>query len=304
MNKRIPVILDTDIGMDVDDVWALAFLLCCPELDLRLVLSSTGDTHYGAAIAAKLLEIAGRTDVKVGVGIPLDEQPKTHLDWLGDYTLDDYPGEACVDGIGALIDEVRESSEPVTVISIGPLANMAAALAREPQLVANSRFVGMHGSLRVGYLGKPKPSREYNVKKHTQAAQQTFSAPWHFTLTPLDTCGDITLRDHRMEKLRQSTQPLANAVIENHDGWFNTIDWPITKMIDPAISSSILFDTVAVYLGFSDELLKMETLNVHITDDARMIESEAGREMHIATAWQDKERFLDLVLDRLLAGPA
>ena len=93
-------------------------------------------------------------------------------------------------------------------------------------------------------------------------------------------------------------------MIENHDGWFKAIDWPITKMIDPATSSSILFDTVAVYLGFSTDLLRMETLKVQFTDDARMLESDEGRDMCIATGWRDKERFLDLVLERLLAGPA
>jgi len=303
MTQPIPVILDTDIGMDVDDVWALAFLLCCPELDVRLVVSSTGDTHYGAAIAAKLLEVANRTDVDVGVGIPLDEQPKTHLDWLGDYQLSNYPGNVYADGVGEIIEQIRSSTQPITIISIGPLANMAAALSRAPNLINNSRFVGMHGSLRVGYLGKPKPSREYNVKKHTQSAQRTLGLPWDITLTPLDSCGDIHIRDDRLAQLRASDQPLTQAVIANHEGWFNTIDWPITKMIDPAVSSSILFDTVAVYLGFSTELLKMETLKVAITDDARMVEDNSGQSMHIATSWRDQEKFLDLVTQRLLTGP-
>ena len=68
-----PVILDTDIGFDVDDVWALAFLLRCPELDIKLITTDTGDTHYSAKIVAKLLQIAGRTDIPIGIGIPLDE---------------------------------------------------------------------------------------------------------------------------------------------------------------------------------------------------------------------------------------
>lgn len=303
MTAKIPVILDTDIGMDVDDVWALAFLLCCPELDVRLVVSSTGDTHYGAAIAGKLLELANRTDVTLGIGLPLDEQPKTHLNWLGDYTVADYPGAVKVDGVGAIIDTIENSPESVTVISIGPLANLASALARAPNLVNNSRFIGMHGSLRVGYLGKAKPSREYNIRKHTQAAQRTFTTPWNFTLTPLDSCGDIHIDNQRLARLRDSEQPLVQAVIANHTGWFEAIDWPITELIDPAVSSSILFDTVAVYLGFSDALLQMETLNILITDDARMLEDATGQPMQIATGWKDQARFLDLVTDRLLAGP-
>ena len=56
----IPVILDTDIGLDVDDVWALVFMLKCPEPDAKLITTDTGDTHYAARLVAKLLGIAER----------------------------------------------------------------------------------------------------------------------------------------------------------------------------------------------------------------------------------------------------
>ena len=52
--KKIPVILDTDIGGDIDDIWALAMLLKSPELDLRLVTTNTGNTEYRARVAARL----------------------------------------------------------------------------------------------------------------------------------------------------------------------------------------------------------------------------------------------------------
>ncbi len=64
----IPVILDTDIGGDIDDTWALALLLRRPALDLRLVVTNTGDTAYRARLAAKLLDVAGRDDVPVAAG--------------------------------------------------------------------------------------------------------------------------------------------------------------------------------------------------------------------------------------------
>ena len=63
-----PVVLDTDIGFDVDDVWALAFMLKCPELDVKLITTNTGDTEYSAALIGKMLEIAGRTDISIGIG--------------------------------------------------------------------------------------------------------------------------------------------------------------------------------------------------------------------------------------------
>ena len=57
MKKQIPVLLDTDIGTDIDDSWSLDMLLNCPELDLKLVTCSTGDVVYRAKLAARFLEL-------------------------------------------------------------------------------------------------------------------------------------------------------------------------------------------------------------------------------------------------------
>ena len=56
---RIPVILDTDIGDDIDDTWALVLLLKSPELDLKLVVGDQGKPLYRARLIAKLLQVAG-----------------------------------------------------------------------------------------------------------------------------------------------------------------------------------------------------------------------------------------------------
>lgn len=302
---QTPVILDTDIGFDVDDVWALALLLRCPELDLRLVLSSTGDTHYGAALAAKLLATDGRQDVPVGVGLSLDEQQQTHSAWLDGYKLADYDGEVSEDGVGCLIDTIMQSPERVTLISIGPLANLAAALAREPRIVNNSRLVGMHGSLRQGYLGAPKPAREYNLKKHTAAAQQVFASDWDITLTPLDTCGTIQLRGQRFADVLANKTPLVKAIRDNHFGWFDAIDWPIVDLVDHKVESSVLFDTVAIYLALAEtsgiDLLALEDLPIALTKDAKTLIQPGAKQMHCATSWHDQEAFLDWLVTRLTA---
>jgi len=279
-------------------------LLRCPELDVKLVLSSTGDTHYGAALAAKLLEIDRRTDVDIGVGLALDNQERTHSGWLGDYDLSRYSGTVYPDGVGALIDCIQNSAQPITVISIGPLANLASALARAPTITNNSRLIGMHGSVKRGYLDAPKPSREYNLVKHTAAAQQVFASDWDITLTPLDTCGSIQLHGDHFKQVMANTDPLISAVRENHFGWFDAIDWPITKMVDPTIESSVLFDTVAVYLALEEplniDLVQMETLPLVLTDDAKTIERESANAKQIRSAmdWKDKPAYLDWLVGR------
>jgi inosine-uridine nucleoside N-ribohydrolase len=300
----IPVILDTDIGTDVDDVWALAFLLRCPELDIRLITTATGDTRHRAALVAKILSIAGRDDVPIGIGLALDPAPLGHIAWLGDYRLEDYPGPVYEDGVGAICDSVMDSDESVTIIAIGPVPNIAAALVREPQLTKRSSFVGMHGSLRRGYLGAPKAMREYNVKQHALACQAVFAAPWHKTITPLDTCGNILLRDQHFLAVAQSTSPLAEAVIAIHQEWFEVASkWPILGdllgAMDPGKQSSILYDCVAVYLAFSRHGLQIERLNIVVTDDGRTIIDDAGHSVDCATEWDDVDEFYRLLSQRL-----
>jgi inosine-uridine nucleoside N-ribohydrolase len=297
----IPVVLDTDIGFDVDDVWALAFLLNCPELDVKLITTTTGDTGYRAKVVAKLLQIAGREDIPIGVGIPLDDSAQTHAAWLDDFSLADYSGDVWRDGVGAMVDTVMAAEELVSLVCIGPLPNIAAALAREPNLTTNARFIGMHGSLRRGYLGAPKPMREYNVKQYAMACQAVFHANWEKIITPLDTCGTVVLDGERFARLKASENPLTQAVMANHFGWFDAVsNWPVLKDIDAQTQSSVLYDSVAIYLAFSDAYLSMETLPVLVTNDGKTLIDEAGAPVSCAMDWQDKESFLDLLTERLL----
>ncbi len=296
----IPVILDTDIGFDVDDVWALAFMLKCPELDVKLITTNTGDTEYSARLVAKLLDIAGRPDIPVGVGIPVDSVPRTHEAWLGDYELGDYPGLIHEDGIGAICDTVYASEETVPIVCIGPLANIAAALTRDPSITRNSRFIGMHGSIRRGYMGEHKPMKEYNVKTHTAACKKVFETEWDLSITPLDTCGLVSLRGSNFEQVAGSDSPLTKAVLANHYGWFDIVgDWPHLKDLNPAAESSVLFDTVAVYMAFSEALLEMETHNLIVTDDGKTMIDESGQSVRCAMNWANQDAFEQLVADRL-----
>jgi inosine-uridine nucleoside N-ribohydrolase len=173
--RKIPVILDTDIGSDIDDTWALALALKSPELDVKLVVTDTGDTMHRARIAARMLEIGGRTDVPVGIGIPLESARRNQDSWVEGYRLSSYPGPVHEDGVGAIVDTIMRSPGPITLICIGPVPNIAAALVREPAIARRARFVGMHGSIRRGYGGSTEVSAEYNVHAYPQACHSRTS---------------------------------------------------------------------------------------------------------------------------------
>ncbi len=294
-NGRIPVIFDTDIGDDIDDTWALVMLLRSPELDLQLALTDHGKADYRARIMARILEIAGRTDVPVGLGVGGHEGTGRQAAWVEDYALADYPGTVHEDGVGAMIEIIMNSPTPVTVICIGPVPNIPAALEREPRIVENARFVGMHGSLRLGYGGSETVSAEYNVRENSAACRAAFEADWDVTITPLDTCGIVTLRGDRYRRIRDSEDPLLQALMENYRAWAAVAE----RAPNPEERSSTLFDTVAVYLAFSEEHLMMEELPVLVTDDGYTRIDESGVTVRAATGWEDLDAYLDFLVDRL-----
>ena len=192
--KPKPVIFDTDIGDDIDDTWALGLLLKSPELDVKLVVGDYGKSVYRAKILAKVLEVAGRTDVPVGMGIGKNvDAVGPQAEWVKDYDLQSYPGKIHRDGVQAIIDTILQSPEPITVIAVGPLPNIAEALRREPKIAERASFVGMHGSVRKGYGGDSKISPEWNVRADAKSCQTVFTAAWPMTITPLDTCGLVDL---------------------------------------------------------------------------------------------------------------
>jgi inosine-uridine nucleoside N-ribohydrolase len=294
--QRIPVILDTDIGNDIDDTWALAMMLKCPELEVKLVVGDTGDAVYRSKLIAKMLEVAGRTGIPVGVGINFGQSSKTKRQepWVADYDLAKYPGKVHQDGVGAIIDAVMNSPEPVTLICIGPLPNIGAALEREPRIARKARFVGMHGSIRKGYGGSEKISRECNVANHTKDCQKVFTAPWDMTITPLDTCGLVTLAGERYKAVEQCRDPVIQALMVNYRHW--SLAW---SGKEPSGASSVLFDTVAIYLAFADDLLAMEKLPIRVTDDGYTVIDENAKLINCAMAWKDMGAFEDLLVQRL-----
>ena len=83
--ERLTVILDTDIGADIDDAWALGFAMQSPDIDLVGVTITDGNTAARARVACKLLHVGGRDEVPVAVGrktsdarrLPVQRGPKT-----------------------------------------------------------------------------------------------------------------------------------------------------------------------------------------------------------------------------------
>jgi inosine-uridine nucleoside N-ribohydrolase len=300
MSKRpIPVILDTDIGGDIDDTWALAMMLRCPELDVKLVVGDTGPAEYRGKLLAKMLQVGDRTDVPVGLGLDFPGGG-AQMPWVEDYDLASYPGEVHEDGIDAMIRTIEAADGPVTLIAIGPVPNIAELLCRRPDLAPKVDFVGMHGSIARHHMDAPEPIAEYNVANNVPAAQAVFAADWRsITITPLDTCGNVILDGDRYQRVLASSDPLTQAAMENYRIW---ADRPNNEGWDADVTTSILFDTVAVHLAYSRQWLEVETMPIVVTDDGFTKVEDDGKPMDVAIEWTDKDAFLDDLTRRLTEG--
>jgi inosine-uridine nucleoside N-ribohydrolase len=300
---RTPVILVTDIGTDIDDTWALGMLLRSPELDLKLVLTDSADTRYRAAVAAKFLAAAGRSDVPVGIGWyqeGMGDDVKNLLPWVAGYDLKKYAGKVYPDGIAALIDVIRKSADPITVIAIGPVPSLARAVEQAPDIAAKCRFVGMFGSFDIGYSDSG-PSAESNVKVDPAALRKVLTAPWRdILLTPLDTCGGVYLDGEHYHSIWCATRdPLLRAVIESYCIFAPRVNW--MKCDYFTTQSTTLFDCVAVYLAYAEEFVQVETITFEITDDGYTRRSAQGPcKARVAIRWKNHDAFEAHLAARLL----
>lgn len=305
-----PVILDTDLCDDIDDTWAIALMLQCPELAPKLIVSAVGNTEAKAKVVAQFLDRNGRTDIAIGIGIKQSDGAHRHTEWAKDYDLASYPGKVYQDGVQAMIDTVMKSPERVTIIAIGPVPNVAAALEREPRIAEKAEFIGMHGSIYKGYGGSSTIHAEYNVKADVKACQKVFTAGWDMTITPLDTCGLVVLDGDKYRKVLNRNSAITSNLIQNYRIWQkngmrgqykNADEANLNRLANNVLHerSSTLFDTVAIYLAVSRDLVKMERLPVEVDDQGYTKVVQGAKRVHCAVDWNTLDGYEDWLVARL-----
>ncbi len=302
MEHRIPVILDTDPGSDIDDSWAIAMLLRSPECDLRLIAAATGEPSLRAMVVSRLLAAAGRSGIPVSAGRRY--QTKEMAFHLGAYLkhTGDLPGHY-PDAAESIVRTVRESPEPVTLIAIAPLTNIADALRLEPEIASRIDFVGMFGSLFRQYDGSKGRCAEWNLWCDQESADLVFNRTrWRsMTITPLDTCGEIVFSRAALLPLEQSKDPLIAELMTSYRWWLASVEKKRIDQVNLPPRTSSLFDTVAVYLALSRrELLEMRKLRLSFENAILRENENAPNEINVALEWKEKSAFLELLAGRLL----
>jgi len=207
ISRKYNVLIDTDIGDDIDDALALALALCSPEIELLGVTTVFGDTQKRAHLAAHILEVFRHKEIPVAAGqqmpllfshrpsgVPqaaiLDPYPYTSIDMFSPFSAPEL-----------IIQTTLANHGNITLFCLGPLTNIATALMIEPRLFLAIKNIVMIG----GTSGFPMP--EWNMRSDAQAAKIVLASGIPITLLGWNITMRCQLRESDIEKLHYQNSP-------------------------------------------------------------------------------------------------
>jgi purine nucleosidase len=231
------IILDTDIGSDVDDALALAMLLGSDSIDFLGITTVYGDTKLRAQIAAHLCHLANRS-IQVFAGL---EEPLSGREvWISGSegkalsNLDQYAPER-KSAVDFLVETVSQNPGQIEVIAIGPLSNIATAIMQAPNFAKNVKHLWIMG----GDFTKEKI--EHNFKCDVDAAKIVLESEISITILDLPSSQKTIIKKDEIEQIKSSGKlgPILHTEILNwiqprHQEWTTPHD-PIAvlAMLEP-----------------------------------------------------------------------
>lgn len=287
--QKIPVILDTDIGDDVDDAYALLFAAHCSELEILGVTTVHGNTVARAQLAQKLLKQRGK-NIPVFAGETGQGNPRELADQLKTLTPEERSSEVQRSAVDFIVQTVNSRPGEVVLLPYGPQTNIAAALKKDPTLKNRvKRIVAMGGQVYSARTGRlPADRAEYNIKSDVAAAQTVFSSGAPLTMVGLDVTLQLDLPEGYIQRLENSGNTAYQELVRLTKIWGR--------------DRTILHDPLAVAAAFDPSLVLLEPLHIEVDHQGytRLVEGKPPN-VEVAT-WVNRHRFLALLMSRLL-GP-
>jgi purine nucleosidase len=283
------VILDTDIGDDIDDAFALALALRSPELRLLGITTEFGDTALRARLVDRYLKAVGRADIPVRAGI---ETPAPNHFTQAAYARQE-PDHPHGDAVDFLLAQIRAHPGEITLIAIGPLGNARAAIARDPDTFRKlKRVVMMGGSIYRGYNDAQGSSRppdaEWNIKCDPAGARALLASGVPVFMMPLDST-QVRLPVQDQEEIFSHGSPLTDQLTLLYHQWADDRPWPVPTLFDP----------VAVTYAFRPDLCPATPLRLEVDDHGYTRPVSGAPNAHVCLK-SDEQGFLDLLMSRIL----
>ncbi len=286
------LIIDTDIGDDYDDVFTLAVALASPEVDVLGITTVLGDSALRARLVRRFLALAGRDDIPVAVGATIQGgAPFSHRRWARGG-----PDGPDPDAVGFLLSTIAADPDLITLLAIGPLTNLAAALARDAATFRRlKRIVLMGGSVRRGYRdlawsAEATPSVEYNILCDVGAAQAVFACGVPLVVAPLDATM-VALDELKRQLIFTRSTPVTDALALTYMQWS-----AVAGRVTP-----ILFDTAALALAIDPSMFTVERLHLTVDSEGRTLASDGPPNAEVALDVEE-DRFFRWLMPRLVGG--
>jgi purine nucleosidase len=290
------VILDTDIGDDIDDAFALALLLSSPKVQLLGVTTAWGDTDLRARLVARFLADTGHN------GIPIAAGPATKASSTFSQRkyAEGFPARQWPDGAAFLLDRIRRYPGQITLIGIAPFSTIGAAIERDPETFRKlKRIVIMGGSIHrrygdLGYLPDRGPEPEYNIDQDVAASQKLFAAGVPLYVMPLDATQlklDEVLRGVLFSQGTRTTDALALL----YEQWAESTGSP----------TPTLFDAMAAAYVLDPSLCPATPMHIRIDDRGSTIPEPGAPNANVCLE-SDSDQFFHFYLRTVLgeaAGP-
>ncbi len=240
------LIVDTDIGTDVDDCLALAFILGSPELELAGLTCVYGDVALRGRMLTKLLRLSGRDDVPVVLGASEPLLGLRDVYWGGhegvgllddgDADLTPAPGHA----VDFIVETVMADPGQIHLLAIGPLTNVALTFKREPLLARALAHLTIMGGVFRGPDAAALPYAEHNFVCDPEAAHIVLTAGAPITLVPLDVTTRVKITTAGTRRLRARGTPFHTAVADQVERYPRFAQKGATALHDPLAAAIIL----------------------------------------------------------------
>ncbi|HLK59384.1 MAG TPA: nucleoside hydrolase [Chthonomonadaceae bacterium] len=275
-------ILDTDIGDDIDDAYALALLSSLPEVKLLGVTTSFGQTRERAELAAKLLKVMGHNDVPVYAGRRGESVIRRQYDWAKGFQARALKSE---EAVAFLKREVERNPGEITLIAIGPLVNIGDLVTRYPELKPKiKRIVIMGGAVYTGYNPQGPPVAEWNIKCDPVAARAVFTSGVPLVMAGLEVTTMMQLDAERQKRLFAHGTPTTDALAALTNLWGG--------------GAPTLFDPVAVAWATGHRFCDEETQHVEV-EESGLTRITPGTPNVTVLVHPQREAFLDWVITTL-----
>nr|WP_275984130.1 nucleoside hydrolase [Paenibacillus hamazuiensis] len=256
--------MDTDIGTDSDDAVALSLAIRSPEIKLEGVTTVYGNVHVRAEIAKKIMALSSEEQVEVYPGVVRPLLHNREVFWAGiegeGLDIDAGSAEETKHAVDFIIETIMKNPGEITLVTIGPLTNIAAAIIREPRIAKNVKeIVMMGGVVRLSHNAAELPHIEHNIKCDPEAASLVFSSGAPILMVGLDVTRQVSITRKDKDELALSGTPLAVTLTKQIEGYMDYRKRDFTFMHDPLAVATLL----------DRRLVKTRKMNITVEYDHR-----------------------------------